>query len=318
MDLANPLIVAALCGGTVLLMFVSLGIRLKPKKIKISEQIQFDPEVSALQNLMKEIENVRGETSSEEDMNWFQRKERELAQSNTGISFSTYMMILVASCALIFGVVTAIMGIFWVGIPFAAIGYFVPEAFVKSKVRKNIEKFNTELVKALRRMASVIRSGGTLKQALADVSRSRSMPEIIRVEFTQVLKDVEYGLSIEEALYRLYDRTGSRDVRFLAIAVEIQRQTGGNIAQVFDSIAQTISNRFLTQADVRSTLAQAKGTSVILTFMPVVLGVLLEALNPGHFSPMFESLIGRSVLLGCIGMIAVGGIVMSRMTNLKI
>ena len=76
-------------------------------------------------------------------------------------------------------------------------------------------------------MASVMRSGGSLKQALADVSRSRSMATAIRLEFSKVLSDIEYGFAIEEALHKLYERTGSKDVQFLAIAVEIQRQLGG-------------------------------------------------------------------------------------------
>jgi tight adherence protein B len=316
--LINSLTLSVLLGVSFLLFAVSILIRIKPKKIKLAEQIQYDPEKSALENLLREIENANSVANQDGDLSWFERKERELTHSNTGISFPVYMFILILSMVLIYAGVTAIMGLFWVGIPFALIGFLIPEAFVKGRVRKNVDKFNTEFVKALRRMASVIRSGGSLKQALADVARSRSMPEIVRIEFTKVLKDVEFGLTIEEALYKLYERIGSLDVKFLAIAVEIQRQTGGNIAQIFDSIAQTISNRFLTQADVRSTLAQAKGTSMILSVMPFGLAGLLQVINPGHFNSMFESLMGRTILLVCIGMIVFGGILMNKMSNLKI
>ena len=201
--------------------------------------------------------------------------------------------------------------------PFSLLGFYFPEKLVQVKREKNIKHFDDELVKALRRMASVMRAGGSLKMALEDVSRSRSMPTVIRLEFNKVLSDIEYGMFIEDALYRLYERTGSRDARFLAIAVETQRQLGGNIAQTFDTIAATISNRRLLESEVKATLSQVNATSNILSAMPFVMGGLVYLMNPEYFDPLFESLTGRFIFLGCFIFISIGVFVIKKMSKLK-
>jgi len=198
------------------------------------------------------------------------------------------------------------------------LGIKIPDKIVKMRVRKNVERFNNDLIKALRRMASVMRSGGSLKQALVDVTRSRSMPLVIRLEFKKVLADIEYGDSIEEALYKLYERTGSNDVRFLAVAVEIQRQLGGNIAQTFDSIGQNITNRNLMQSEVKATLAQARTTSNVLSILPFVLSGIIVIINPSYFSPLFESLAGRMIVFMCLAFIVTGAFIMRKLSDIEL
>lgn len=309
--------IALLIGGFVVFVGLLLQKNKKPS-IKIAERIQVDAEKMAVESALKELEQQRAIEEREASLSWFERKQRELAQSNTGITFPAYMVIVVVSMLGIFLLTYKITAMPLLAIPVSFLGLKIPEAIVQVRIKKNVEQFNNDLVKALRRMASVIRAGGSLKQALMDVTRSRSMPTIIRVEFKKVLADIEYGYTIEEALYRLYERTGSPDVRFLAIAVEIQRQLGGNIAQIFDSIGQTINNRNLMQSEVKATLAQVKASSTILSIVPFALGGLIYMLNPGYFDPLFASMAGRMLVFICISIITMGAVIIKKMSNIEL
>lgn len=314
----SPEMLSFLAGALVLFIFLVVFSIRKGKKIKIANRIQVDREKAAIDEMIKEIEIEESIVRKEDELTWLQKKQRELQQSNTGITLPIYLTILSVSMLLIFLIVYKIMGIALISIPFSFLGLMIPEKIVKSRLEKNIENFNSQLVKALRRMASVMRSGGSLKQALVDVSRSRSMPVIVRLEFKKVLTDVEYGASIEEALYKLYERTGSKDVQYLAIAVEIQRQLGGNIAQIFDTISQSISNRNLMESDVRATLAQVSASSTILSLMPFGLCTVIYIISPDYFDALFLSFTGRLIFLLCFSFILLGMFIIKKMSKLEL
>ena len=314
----NPELIAILVGGIVIFLGLIIMSLRRRKIIELEKRIQVDREQVAIRQAIKQLEIEESILKKEDSLSWLEKKKRELEQSGTNITLPVYLTILVASSLLIFFVVYKILGIVFFALPFALLGFYFPEKLVKVKLEKNVKHFNDELIKALRRMASVMRSGGSLKQALDDVSRSRSMPTAIRMEFSKVLSDMEYGLAIEEALYKLYERTGSKDVQFLAIAVEIQRQLGGNIAQTFDTIGATISNRRLMESEVKATLSQINATSNILSAMPFAIGGLIYVISPDYFEPLFESLVGRFVFLVCIMFICVGVVVIKKMSKIEL
>lgn len=313
----NAQLIAFFAGVFAVFIGLTLTKSRKPR-LKIANRIQLDEESLLIDEKLKELELMESLSKRESKLSWFERKQRELAQSNTGITFPAYMVLVVVSMLTVFYIVYKITAIPLLAIMCSFLGLQVPESLVKMRIRQNVDRFNNDLVKALRRMASVMRAGGSLKQALIDVTRTRSMPLIVRLEFRKVLTDIEYGNSIEEALYKLYERTGSKDVQFLAIAVEIQRQLGGNIAQIFDSIAQTINNRNLMQSEVKATLAQVKATSTILSVMPFVLGGLIVLLNPDYFAPLFSSMLGRMLVFICLAFIVFGAVVMKKMSNIEL
>ena len=311
----GPQLISILISGIVLfggLVFTNV---LGRNRVELDQRISVSAEDSAIAEALKEIEIEESVLKNENELSWADMKKRELVQSGTGITFPIYIVILVISMLAIFLLVYKIVGIVLLAIPFAFLGTIVPKKIVDAKLQKNIEAFNDQLVKALRRMSSVMRSGGSLKQALSDVSKAKSMPTVIRIEFRKVLTDTEYGLSIEEALFKLYERTGSSDVKLLAIAVEIQRQLGGNIAQIFDTIGTTISNRKLMDGDVKATLAQAKATSSILSAMPIVLGGALYLVSPDFFDPLTATLGGKIFILTMVSMIVFGIFVMKQQVN---
>lgn len=313
----TPLLIAMLIGIFIIFSGFSI-LKSKAPDVKIKDRIQLDKDKLVMDKTIKELETQSKIAQKELELNWFEKKKRELKQANIGLTFPTYMVILALSMLAIFVIVNLIMGIPILALMFSFVGILVPEKVVEHLVSKNIDKFNSQLIQALRRMSSIMRSGGSLKQALKGVSDSNSISQVVRYEFRKVLIDMEYGLSIEEAFFKLYERTGSKDIQFLAVAIEVQRQLGGNIAQIIDSIAQNISNRELMQSDVKATLAQINATSNILSIMPFALCGIVIMINPGYFSVLFGSLFGKTIVLACLCLLIAGVFVIKKMSYIKL
>ena len=268
--------------------------------------------------MMDEMDSVLV-NKEKEQMSWFDKKSLELQQSHTGITLTTYMAIMFGAGLGLFIFAYMIFKEFIYAGLAACLGYLAPGAFVKSKIAKNIAIFNANLVKALRRMASNMRAGGTLKQAIMDVGKSQSMPSAIRMEFINILSDMEYGASPEQAFYNLYERVGSEDVRTLALTVEIQRRTGGNMAEAFDNLARIINRRELEEADIKATLSATKSSGRIISVIPFALTAILNFMSPTYFNEFYNWAggLGKMIAFGCYIIIGFGVVVMNKMTDIK-
>jgi len=314
----NAELIALLTSGIVIFLGLVISSLRQRKKINLMERLNVSYEQAAMRQAAEEI-RIEGERSGRNSsLSWLEKKKRELEQSGTDITLPVYLTILVVTSVLIFFVVYKIIGIVFFALPFSLLGFLVPEKLVQRRKEKNIKYFNDEMVKALRLMASSMRAGNSLRQALEDVTRSKAMPTVIRLEFNKVLADVEYGMMVEDALYRLYERTGSEDVRFLAIAIETQRQLGGNIAETLDAIAATINNRRMLESEVKATMSQINATSNILSVLPFCMAGLIYLMNPTYFDPLFEDLTGRFLFLGCFISVCIGVFIIKRMSKIKV
>jgi len=313
----TPEILSFTMGALILfaLIVILLG---RKKKISVTERIIFDKEKLIINSMIKKIELEGNVTGNEKKLSWFDKKYKELERSGSGVTLPLYLGIAAVSSLAIFVVVQNIIQFIPISIVFASIGLLLPNMYVKMRVEKNIKFFNTHLIKALRRMTASMRSGSTVTQAMADIVSVRMIHPVMRAEIKKVLVDIEYGMDIEEAFYRLYERTGSNDVRFLAMTIEIKRRHGGSIGQTFEYVGSAISNRTLMEADVRATLAQANATATILSVIPFILSAALMIMSPGYFDPLFQNAMGRVVFLACYVMIFLGAIVMKKMSKMRL
>lgn len=312
----TPEILAVSAGALIFFVFVVLILG-RRRKLKLSERLSLDKEQLLINSMIKTAEIEGNITGKEQQLSWFDRKSKELLHSGAGITMPIYVGIAIVSSLAIFLIVQHIVQLAVVSLFFSLLGLLLPNMYVKSRVEKNIKFFNTHLVKALRRMAASMRSGSTVVQAMTDVVAAKLLHPVIRAEFRKVLTDIEYGNDIEEAFYKLYERTGSKDVRFLAMTIEIKRRHGGSIGLTFEQVGSIISNRYLMEADIRATLAQANATVMLLSAIPFVLSGALMLLNPGYFEPLLASTMGRIVFLMCYVMIFVGAIIMKRMSKIR-
>ena len=206
---------------------------------------------------------------------------------------------------------------YWLGGAFfAAIaavgGFFAPAAAVRFYRLRRVKLFNTQLTEALQQMANALRAGLTLQQAMDQVGRESSAP--LRQEFGLYSKEVKLGVPLEEALVNMANRVGSEDLELVATSTNIARQLGGNMAEMFETIAATIRERFRLEGKIQTLTSQGKLQGWIVASLPLWIGLFFNWYRPDLMEPMFDNaygyiLIGAILLLESIGFLLVRRIV---------
>jgi tight adherence protein B len=143
-------------------------------------------------------------------------------------------------------------------------------------------------------------------------------PEPVRGEFAITVEEQSLGLDFREALVNLTKRVDSLDLRFFVTAVILQRDTGGNLAEILENTSRLIRDRFRILGDIQTFTAQGRLTGLILCGLPIGIGVFMLAMTPDYFRPMLESPSGRLALFIAGGMQLLGVLVVRRIVNIKV
>jgi tight adherence protein B len=228
--------------------------------------------------------------------------------------------VLLASCGLCFMVGFLLIDLrfnsFLAACPVGLLLSALPFLWVFHKRKKRLDKFQQGLPEALDLMVSALRAGHSLIAALGSVARECADP--IGCEFNACFEEQNYGLELKTALDNLLKRVPLQDLRIFATAVMIQKESGGNLAEVLDKTAHVIRERFRLKRQVGVHTAQGRMTGWVLTFLPVVLGVALYFLNPEMMSILWKNPIGIKLLWMASGMIVVGGLIIRHIVNMDV
>ena len=182
------------------------------------------------------------------------------------------------------------------GLAASAFVFTLPARYVRLLRARRRVKFNEQLVDALGTMSNALRAGFSINQAFESVAESGEKP--IAQEFTVLLQQMRIGLPFEDALASLDRRVASDDLTLVCTAIDIARKTGGNLTDIFDKISATIRARLRIERRVRTLTAQGRLQGLIVSFMPLVLGLALFALKPDVMKPFLFSFQGAV----CIGL----------------
>lgn len=193
---------------------------------------------------------------------------------------------------------------------------YAPLAFVLAKRQKRFNAFEQGLPEALDLMVSALRAGHSLVAALRLVAYESLEP--IRSEFRICFEEQNYGLELRVAMENLVNRMPLQDLRIVVTAILIQKESGGNLAEVLDKAAQLIRDRFRLKRQVRIHTAQGRMTGWILSFLPVVLGVLLYLVNPATMSILWTRPIGQKLLFIAAGMTLAGAAIIRKIVNMEV
>jgi tight adherence protein B len=139
-----------------------------------------------------------------------------------------------------------------------------------------------------------------------------------RTEFRKTLDEINFGLSYEDALRNMTDRVDCTDLKFFVLSVIIQRQSGGNLAEILEKISGLIRERFKLFGKVKALTGEARISAVILTFLPFVIGSIIFFLNPAYIGILFTEEVGQIMLAGAVVMMIIGIFVMRRMVGIKV
>ena len=197
----------------------------------------------------------------------------------------------------------------------AALG-FLPFGYVLQKRSRRMSKFEEGLPEALDLIVSALRVGHSLNSALGLVTRE--CPEPVGPEFRLAFDEQNYGLELKTALENMVNRMPVQDLRIVVTAIMIQKESGGNLAEVLEKTSQVIRERFRLKRQVMTHTAQGRLTGVILTLLPVVLGFAIYFINPKMMSLLWTRELGIKLLYTAAGMIIVGGLIIRKIVNMDV
>jgi tight adherence protein B len=236
------------------------------------------------------------------------RLEIKIAQAGLPLKPEEYILFQWILTILIGGLFYLVMDN-WLFLPFGnVIGFLMPKWYLKKKQRERVTKFNEGLADMITTIVGSLRAGFSFPQALKSVAEEASSP--IKEEMDYVLKEMQYGKGIEDALNDLNERMPSEDLDLMIQAILIQRQVGGNLATVLDKIIETIRDRTKIQRQITTLTAQGRLSGYVIALLPVILGFLLYLIQPDYIGGLFRhpiglTMVGAGVISGIIGFILI-------------
>ncbi len=282
---------------------------------KYLEDEKKEKEPGEAKGALTEWVNRRVEKSS-----FGERISRELARADLKFKPGEYIALLVISVigvsliALLLGgrsPISALIG--------AGIGALLPRMYVKNQQTKRLRRFNDQLPDMLNLMVNGLRAGYSTMQALEAVSKE--LPPPICDEFRRVVQEMQLGIPMEKALANLLRRIPSEDLDFVVTAINVQREVGGNLAEIMDVISYTIRERIRIKGEIRVLTSQVMYSGRALAMMPMGLLCILWFLNRDYVMEFFKpgNALCGSIALGAGGLlIGVGYFVMTRIGNIEV
>ena len=239
----------------------------------------------------------------------------DLARAGLGITPSEYLLIRIGAIAL-----GALAGLFRFGISvgpliLGAVGFIVPPLVVGYLQRRRRNLFNAQLAAMLQLLSNSLKTGYAIDRALETVAAKSPPP--VSTEFDRVTTEIRLGTSVEDALSAMLLRIDSPDLEFIVTAILLHIRVGGNLAEVLDTISDTLRDRLQTKRDMSVLTAQSRASATIITGLPILLALGLYIFVPGYFAPMTSTVVGY-VLLGIAGfLVLIGNLLITRMTALE-
>lgn len=231
----------------------------------------------------------------------------------------TYMML-----AMSFGLGALFFILFWpkilVGVIFGTavtiVGWSMPLIIVKAIYERRCTQFVDQMVDALTIMANGIKSGSNAAQAMSRVVEIMGNP--ISQEFKTVLNQVQFGQSFEEALNDLGERIPRPDVQMFVTAINILKETGGNLAETFQTIVVVIRERQKVEKKIEAMTAQGLMQGLIISLVPFMLAGIFYVVDPTFITPMFNTTLGLILCFVILTLQIIGGIVIKKVVTIKV
>lgn len=229
----------------------------------------------------------------------------------------TEFVALLLLSAVIVGVIAVLVAKKWyVGILAAIVIVAIEYIYVLVRIEHRSSSFTNQLGDCLMMVANALRAGFSFLQAMEMISKEMEPP--ISDEFKHVMRDIGLGATVERALDDMDKRVGSPDFSLVVTAVLIQQQVGGDLAQILDTISETIQDRIRMRREVKTLTTQGRMSGWILILTPVVLALIMTSSNPDYLDPLFKHPIGQIILAATIIMEIIGAIIINRIVDIEI
>jgi tight adherence protein B len=244
---------------------------------------------------------------------------RDLARADIKLKVAEYLVLIVIT-TILGGGIAWLLGSrqpisFLIG---AVFGFFAPSFYVRRQQRKRLNRFNDQLSDMLNLMVNGLRAGYSTMQAMEAVSRE--LPSPISDEFRRVVQEMQIGIPMETALDNLLRRIPSDDLDFVVTAINVQREVGGNLSEILETISYTIRERVRIKGEIRVLTSQVRTSGTVLSLIPVFLALILWFINPDYLLTVTEKgIICTAIEFGVVlFLIVLGYAIMMKIADIEV
>ncbi len=197
------------------------------------------------------------------------------------------------------------------------VGFFVPRLYVSRITSTRLVHFEQQLPDTLGLWVNALRSGYSVLQSMEAIARDA--PEPTATEFKRLVQEVQLGIDMEDAFQHMLNRVESEDLDLVVTAVNIQREVGGNLAEILDVISHTVRERIKLKGEISVLTAQGRITGYLISFLPIILGLFLYTINPQYMGNLFENRVCGWPLLGIgLALIGIGFAIVQKIVDIDI
>jgi tight adherence protein B len=315
-------------GGALVVLTVVMGVALSISSQKSAEEKRLDAFIEAGIELPQK-QDARNSIVTEwfsskvEETSWSDKVSKELAQADIKMKPVEFIFVTIISI-LVVGLIGYVIGSksLLLAILGAVLGYFLPRVYIRSQRSRRLVKFNDQLSDMLSLMVNGLRAGFSTMQSMEAVAKE--MPSPICDEFRRVVQEVTLGVATDKALDNLVRRIPSDDLDLVITAIKVQREVGGNLAEILDTISHTIRERVRIKGEIRTLTAQMKYSARILGLLPIFLVLAIYLINREYImilvNPESNTPFPCGILALVIALIlvVVGYFVMDHFTNIEV
>ena len=205
---------------------------------------------------------------------------------------------------------------FYIALPIGIGVGLLPLALVAWKRHRRLRKFEEHFPEALDLLGRAVRAGHAFTTGLEMISKECAEP--LAGEFRTTFEEQNFGLPLRDTLLNLSERVPSMDVRFFVTALLIQKETGGNLAEILDGLSRVIRDRFRLYREVQVRTAQGRLTAAILIVLPIFMGITLSIINPAYMRVLFQDPKGPAILATAAGMQMLGSAVLWKIIHFEV
>ena len=244
------------------------------------------------------------------------RLERFVVQADVKQPLGFFLLLTAAGAATTGALLFVISRSIPVSIIVGLLATVVPWVYLAIRKNRRLAQFEQQLPDALDMIARSLRAGHAFTGGMQMVVMEFADPA--RAEFRKTLDEINFGVSYEDALRSMAERVDCPDLKFFALSVIIQRQSGGNLAEILDKISSLIRERFKLFGKVKALTGEARISAVILSLLPFFMAAVIFFVNRGYLEILFREPVGRIMVGAALAMMGLGIVAMKRMVSIKV
>lgn len=241
-----------------------------------------------------------------------------LAKTGRQISVGQYMMVTIATIAVLTVLIMIFAGFNLIGSALlgTAVGMFVPHWVVGRMGRQRVARFIGLFPEAIDLMVRALRAGLPVTEAIINAGQEIGDP--VGTEFRTIESGMRLGRDLDSLLWDIAKRITAPEFRFFIIALSVQRETGGNLAETLNNLSEVLRRRRAMRAKARAMASEARASTMILGSLPILVTVILSITSPTYIAPLFNDVRGLMLLGVAVGMLLTGVAVMTKMAKFEI